>query len=177
MSATAYERIQSHPKFQQLVAQRGRLATMLSLAMLVIYFGFILLVAYAPGFLGTPLVCDALADTGHAATAWRLLLQRQCPSWLYPVTLGATTIWERWNSMLPDGSINPGEMTSFNHYAFGAVADFLDFSRLYFPWIFNVADAAITIGIIILLVDMLLQEKEAAPKGADAGRKPQRDAV
>ncbi|GAA1466179.1 glycoside hydrolase family 78 protein [Microbacterium thalassium] len=77
------------------------------------------------GFLGTPVVCDALADTGHAATAWRLLLQQECPSWLYAVTMGATTIWERWNSMLPDGSINPGEMTSFNHYAFGAIADFL----------------------------------------------------
>ena len=77
------------------------------------------------GFLGTPLVCDALADTGHAGTAWALLRQRECPSWLYPVTMGATTIWERWNSMLPDGSINPGGMTSFNHYAFGAVADFL----------------------------------------------------
>ncbi|GAA3796036.1 glycoside hydrolase family 78 protein [Cellulomonas soli] len=77
------------------------------------------------GFLGTPLVCDALADTGHGATAWQLLLQRECPSWLYAVTMGATTVWERWNSMLPDGSINPGGMTSFNHYAFGAVADFL----------------------------------------------------
>lgn len=77
------------------------------------------------GFLGTPHVLDALADTGHAATAWKLLLQEECPSWLYAVTMGATTIWERWNSMLPDGSINPGEMTSFNHYAFGAVADFL----------------------------------------------------
>ena len=77
------------------------------------------------GFLGTPLVCDALADSGHTATAWALLQQRECPSWLYPVTMGATTIWERWNSMLPDGSINPGGMTSFNHYAFGAVADFL----------------------------------------------------
>ncbi|WP_432512092.1 glycoside hydrolase family 78 protein [Kineococcus sp. SYSU DK001] len=77
------------------------------------------------GFLGTPLVCDALADTGHAATAWELLLQRECPSWLYPVTMGATTIWERWNSLLPDGSVNPGTMTSFNHYALGAVADFL----------------------------------------------------
>jgi alpha-L-rhamnosidase len=47
------------------------------------------------------------------------------PSWLYPVTMGATTIWERWDSMLPDGRINPGEMTSFNHYALGAVADWL----------------------------------------------------
>lgn len=77
------------------------------------------------GFLGTPLVCDALVDTAQEATAWKLLLQRECPSWLYAVTMGATTIWERWNSMLPDGSINPGDMTSFNHYAFGAVADFL----------------------------------------------------
>ncbi|PRY18373.1 glycoside hydrolase family 78 protein [Kineococcus rhizosphaerae] len=77
------------------------------------------------GFLGTPHVCDALADSGHAGTAWKLLLQRECPSWLYAVTMGATTVWERWNSMLPDGSINPGEMTSFNHYALGAVADFL----------------------------------------------------
>lgn len=77
------------------------------------------------GFLGTPLVCDALADQGHGATAWELLLQTESPSWLYAVTMGATTIWERWNSMLPDGDINPGDMTSFNHYAFGAVADFL----------------------------------------------------
>ncbi|WP_156759008.1 glycoside hydrolase family 78 protein [Microbacterium karelineae] len=77
------------------------------------------------GFLGTPHVADALADTGSGATAWELLMQKECPSWLYAVTMGATTVWERWNSMLPDGSINPGEMTSFNHYALGAVADFL----------------------------------------------------
>ena len=77
------------------------------------------------GFVGTPLICDALCNTGNYAAAYRLLLQRECPSWLYPVTMGATTIWERWDSMLPDGSINPGEMTSFNHYALGAVADWL----------------------------------------------------
>ena len=77
------------------------------------------------GFLGTPHICDALADTGHADAAWKLLLQRESPSWLFAVTMGATTIWERWNSMLPDGSINPGEMTSFNHYALGSIADFL----------------------------------------------------
>jgi alpha-L-rhamnosidase len=63
--------------------------------------------------------------TGHLDDAYRLLLERECPSWLYPVTMGATTIWERWDSMLPDGSINPGEMTSFNHYALGAVADWM----------------------------------------------------
>ena len=79
----------------------------------------------ATGFVGTPLVTDALASTGHPDVAYRLLSQTGCPSWLYPVTMGATTIWERWDSMLPDGRINPGEMTSFNHYALGAVADFL----------------------------------------------------
>lgn len=77
------------------------------------------------GFVGTPLVTDALTSTGHLDVAYRLLLQTGCPSWLYPVTMGATTIWERWDSVLPDGSINPGEMTSFNHYALGAVADWL----------------------------------------------------
>ena len=79
----------------------------------------------ASGFLGTPLVTDALTDAGELATAYELLLQRENPSWLYPVSMGATTIWERWDSMLPDGSINPGDMTSFNHYALGAVADWL----------------------------------------------------
>ena len=77
------------------------------------------------GFAGTPYLTDALTRTGHLEHAYRLLLQTECPSWLYPVTMGATTIWERWDSMLPDGTINPGEMTSFNHYALGAVADWM----------------------------------------------------
>lgn len=77
------------------------------------------------GFAGTPYVTWALSETGHVQDAYHLLLTRDCPSWLYPVTMGATTIWERWDSMLPDGSVNPGEMTSFNHYAFGAVADWI----------------------------------------------------
>jgi alpha-L-rhamnosidase len=77
------------------------------------------------GFAGTPLVLDALSGTGHLEEAYRLLLEKACPSWLYPVTMGATTIWERWDSLLPDGSVNPGNMTSFNHYALGAVADWL----------------------------------------------------
>ncbi|MBL7497367.1 glycoside hydrolase family 78 protein [Frankia sp. CNm7] len=79
----------------------------------------------ATGFVGTPLICDALTDAGSVETAYRLLLQRGYPSWLYPVTQGATTIWERWNSLLPDGRVNPNGMTSFNHYALGAVADWL----------------------------------------------------
>jgi alpha-L-rhamnosidase len=77
------------------------------------------------GFVGTPLICDALTDTGHLDIATRLLTQTESPSWLYSVTMGATTVWERWDSMLEDGTINPGEMTSFNHYALGAVADWL----------------------------------------------------
>lgn len=77
------------------------------------------------GFVGTPLICDALSAHGHADVAYRLLLQTEAPSWLYTVQQGATTIWERWDSLLPDGSVNPSGMTSFNHYAFGSVADWL----------------------------------------------------
>ncbi|VXB52629.1 Alpha-L-rhamnosidase [Arthrobacter sp. 9V] len=77
------------------------------------------------GFAGTPLVTDALSTTGHTDTAYRLLLEEDCPSFLYPVTMGATTIWERWDSVLPDGTINATGMTSLNHYALGAVADWL----------------------------------------------------
>ena len=77
------------------------------------------------GFVGTPLICDALCHVSATDVAYRLLLQRAVPSWLYPLTMGATTIWERWDSLLEDGSVNPGEMTSFNHYALGAVADWL----------------------------------------------------
>jgi alpha-L-rhamnosidase len=55
----------------------------------------------------------------------RVPLEKGCPSWLYAVIEGATTIWERWDSQRPDGTVNPGEMTSFNHYALGAVADWM----------------------------------------------------
>src|ERR1700677_137162 len=77
------------------------------------------------GFVGTPLIADALTMTGHVHTAYRLLLERDCPSWLFPVLQGATTVWERWDSLLPDGSVNPGQMTSFNHYALGSIGDWL----------------------------------------------------
>jgi alpha-L-rhamnosidase len=79
----------------------------------------------ATGFVGTPLVCDVLEEAGELGSAYALLLSRECPSWLYPLTMGATTVWERWDSLLPDGTVNPGEMTSFNHYALGAVADWM----------------------------------------------------
>ncbi|KAG4438047.1 hypothetical protein IFR05_006461 [Cadophora sp. M221] len=77
------------------------------------------------GFVGTPLVLPSLTATSQAQLAYRMLLEKKCPSWLYPITMGATTMWERWDSMLPDGSINPGSMTSFNHYALGSVGAWL----------------------------------------------------
>ena len=77
------------------------------------------------GFLGTPWLCEVLTRIGDDDLAYRLLQQTELPSWLYPITMGATTIWERWDAMLPDGAINPGQMTSFNHYAYGAVGAWL----------------------------------------------------
>ena len=79
----------------------------------------------ATGFAGTPVIAHALTKVKQPQFAYRMLLEKTCPSWLYPVTMGATTIWERWDSMLPNGAINPGTMTSFNHYALGAIADWL----------------------------------------------------
>ncbi len=79
----------------------------------------------ATGFVGTPIVSDALTETGHADAAYDLLLEEGAPSWLYAVRQGGTTIWERWDSLRPDGTVNPGSMTSFNHYALGAVADWM----------------------------------------------------
>jgi len=77
------------------------------------------------GFVGGRLICDALAGAGAIDAAYHLLTQTECPSWLYAVTMGATTVWERWDSMLPDGRLNPGDMLSFNHYALASVADWL----------------------------------------------------
>ncbi|WP_341933488.1 glycoside hydrolase family 78 protein [Microbacterium sp. LWO14-1.2] len=79
----------------------------------------------ATGFLGTPLVLDALLDAGQELAAERLLFQTACPSWLYPVTMGATTVWERPDAVRPDGTLHPSGMVSLNHCAFGAVADVL----------------------------------------------------
>jgi len=77
------------------------------------------------GFVGTPLILPVLAAAGYPQIAYRMLLENKCPSWLYPISMGATTMWERWDSMMPNGEINPGSMTSFNHYALGAVGSFL----------------------------------------------------
>ncbi|MFE7841979.1 family 78 glycoside hydrolase catalytic domain [Streptomyces sp. NPDC057474] len=82
----------------------------------------------ATGFLGTPFVLPALSSTGHVAEAYELLLNPECPGWLYQVARGATTMWERWDAIRPDGTIDvekAGTMLSFNHYAYGAVAAWL----------------------------------------------------
>ncbi len=79
----------------------------------------------ATGFAGTPAICDALTEVDEIAAAYQLLLNKECPSWLYAVLQGATTVWERWDALLPDGTVNPGTMTSFNHYAFGSIADWM----------------------------------------------------
>ncbi|MEM0995239.1 MAG: family 78 glycoside hydrolase catalytic domain, partial [Bacteroidota bacterium] len=76
------------------------------------------------GFLGTPLLCPTLSSIGRDDLAFMLLNRKEFPSWLYPVTQGATTIWERWDTQKPDGSIIKG-MNSFNHYAYGAIGDWL----------------------------------------------------
>jgi len=77
------------------------------------------------GFLGTPVLCDALAANGHLAEAYMLLNRTEYPSWLYPVTKGATTIWERWDGIKPDGTFEDPGMNSFNHYAYGAIGDWM----------------------------------------------------
>ena len=76
------------------------------------------------GFLGTPYICNVLTDYGHSDVAYKLLLQKSCPSWIYPISKGATTIWERWDSVRPNGDIIKG-MNSFNHYSLGAIGDWL----------------------------------------------------
>ena len=77
------------------------------------------------GFLGTPYLTDALTNTGHLAEAYKLLLNKKYPSWLYPITQGATTIWERWDGQKPDSSFQETSMNSFNHYAYGAIGDWM----------------------------------------------------
>ena len=77
------------------------------------------------GFLGTPLLNPILSQYGHSKTAYELLLRESYPSWLYPVTMGATTIWERWDGIKPDGTFQDAGMNSFNHFAYGAIGEWL----------------------------------------------------
>lgn len=77
------------------------------------------------GFVGTPYLLHALSNNGYAETAYDLLLRREYPSWLYPISKGATTVWEHWDGIKPDGTMWSTDMNSFNHYAYGAVADWM----------------------------------------------------
>ncbi len=77
------------------------------------------------GFLGTPYLCHVLTRFGYTDLAYQLLLQERYPSWLYPVKNGATTIWERWDGQKPDGTFQNAGMNSFNHYAYGAIGDWM----------------------------------------------------
>jgi alpha-L-rhamnosidase len=77
------------------------------------------------GFLGTPYICHVLSAYGYTDVAYDLLLQESYPSWLYPVKMGATTIWERWDGQKPDSTFQDPGMNSFNHYAYGAIGDWM----------------------------------------------------
>jgi len=77
------------------------------------------------GFLGTPYICEVLTRFGYLDLAYKLLLQDTYPSWLYPVKMGATTIWERWDGQKPDSTFQTPGMNSFNHYAYGAIGDWM----------------------------------------------------
>ena len=81
------------------------------------------------GFVGTPYLLHVLSDCGYHDLAWSLLLRTEYPSWLYPVTKGATTIWEHWDGIMQNGGFWSADMNSFNHYAYGSVAD----------WVYGVA--------------------------------------
>ena len=76
----------------------------------------------ATGFTMTPLLCPTLVDAGHTELAYDVLLSTDIPSWLYPISKGATTVWETWDAIKPDGSVSD---VSQNHYAFGAIGEFL----------------------------------------------------
>jgi alpha-L-rhamnosidase len=77
------------------------------------------------GFLGTPYICHVLGEYGYYDEAFMLLNRKEYPSWLYPISQGATTIWERWDGQKPDGTFQNKGMNSFNHYAYGAIGDWL----------------------------------------------------
>lgn len=77
------------------------------------------------GFVGTPFLCHSLSEGGYSNYAFNLLFQNDFPSWLYEVDMGATTIWERWNSVLPDGKISGTGMNSLNHYTYGSIAQWM----------------------------------------------------
>jgi len=115
------------PLYYQMLAKEDKKKTAANLARLVKKDGYHI----TTGFPGTPYVLFALADNGYEEEAFQMLLTDTCPSWLYEMKVGGTTIWERWDALREDGTCNTGKddgtggMVSFNHYASGAVGDFL----------------------------------------------------
>lgn len=79
----------------------------------------------ATGFVGTPYLCHTLSENGEHELAATVFMKEDYPSWLYAVNMGATTIWERWNSIMPDGSFDVSGMNSLNHYAYGSIGDWM----------------------------------------------------
>ncbi len=77
------------------------------------------------GFVGTPFLCKVLSNAGYSQEAYKLLFQKDYPSWLYQVDMGATTIWERWNSVLSDGTLSGTGMNSLNHYTYGSIVQWM----------------------------------------------------
>ncbi|PYT93671.1 MAG: alpha-L-rhamnosidase, partial [Acidobacteria bacterium] len=104
----------------ELLPQAQRAAAAARLADDVKKFGHL-----TTGFLGTPFLCQTLSDYGYLDIAYMLLNRTEYPSWLYPVTKGATTIWERWDGIKPDGTFQDPGMNSFNHYAYGAIGEWM----------------------------------------------------
>lgn len=115
------------PLYYNIFSKESKRAAADNLAELVKKNGYCI----GTGFPGTPYILFALADNGRADVAFKMLTNDACPSWLYEVKAGGTTIWERWDALKEDGSLNSGDgdgtggMVSFNHYASGAVGDFL----------------------------------------------------
>ena len=102
------------------------------------------------GFLGTPLICKVLTDYGYEDEAYRLLTRKEYPSWLYSIDKGATTIWERWDAIKPDGTLSGH---SLNHYAFGAVVAWL------FGDVAGIAQTETSLGFQHLLIQPRLTEQ------------------
>ncbi len=107
--------------YMDLLPEEWRQRAADTLAELIVKAGYRL----QTGFVGTPFLCKVLTNYGHNDLAYKLLLNEELPGWLYPVKMGATTIWERWDSVMPDGKIAENGMNSLNHYAYGSIVDWM----------------------------------------------------
>ncbi len=112
------------------------------------------------GFVGTPILGEELSRAGLSELAYELLFNEEYPGWLYEVKLGATTIWERWNSMLADGSVSSTGMNSFNHYSYGSIVEWM------YAYVAGIRQAEDSVGFrhvcICPVVDSRLGHAEAA---------------